>query len=184
MAEIQETQNPFKEEWEKKPMRKPRVGALIINVSIGQSGQPLERAKTIIRQLTNREPVETIAKQTWRDFGIRKHQPIGCKVTLRGKDAEELLNRLFEAVDREISASSFDQFGNFAFGIREHIDIPGMKYDPDLGIIGMDVIVQMIRPGYRLRYRKIGKQKIPKKHKLTREESIAYVREHFNVQIK
>ena len=183
MAEMEKPENPFKEEWEAHPMRKPRIGAVIINVSIGQSGEPLERAKTIIRQLTNREPVETIAKKTWSDFGIRKHQPIGCKVTIRGKDAEDLLERLFEAKDRRLAASSFDEFGNFAFGIREHIDIPGMKYDPNLGIIGMDVIVQMIRPGYRLRYRKVGKQKIPKKHKLTREESIAYIREKFDVEI-
>ena len=183
MSKTESKANPYSEIWEKHPMRKPRVGAVILNVSIGQSGDPLERVKKILRDLTGREPVETHAKKTWRDFGIRKNQPVGAKVTIRGKDAYELLKRLFDAKDYQIPAKSFDQNGNLAFGIREHIDIPGMKYDPFLGIIGMDVIVQMVRPGFRLRSRRIGRKSIPNRHKLSREESMHYIRETFNVEI-
>ena len=143
----------YKQKYLEQPMLRPKIAALIINVSLGVSGDPIERAKTIVRNLTNQEPVETIAKQTWRSWGIRKHQPVGIKVTLRGQPAYDLLLRLFHAKDYMIGKRAIDRFGNFGFGIREHIDIPGMSYDPNLGIIGMDVIVQMERVGYRVKKR-------------------------------
>jgi len=120
------------------PMLKPRIGKVVINASIGKSGEPLERAMKILEALTGQKPSVRQAKKTIRDFGIRKREPIACVVTLRGERAEEFLRRAFQAVDNRISSSSFDKHGNFSFGIKEHIDIPGIRYSPELGIIGME----------------------------------------------
>lgn len=171
----------YKQKYEKQPMLRPKIGAIILNVSLGVAGTPLERAKSIISTLTDQVPTETIAKQTWRSFGIRKDQPVGIKVTLRGQKAYELLLRLIHAKDYRIKARSIDRFGNFGFGISEHIDIPGMSYDPNLGIIGMDVIVQMERVGYRVKKRSYRRTSIGKKHYLSQVETKIFLKENYGV---
>ena len=138
----------------------------------------------ILEELTGQKPCFRRAKRTIRDFGIRRREPIACMVTLRGEKAEEVLDKLLEAVGRKIKASSFDEFGNFSFGIREHIEIPGTKYDPKLGIIGFDVCVTLERPGFRvLRRKRCRKLSIPRRHRLTREEAMVFMIHKFNVKI-
>jgi large subunit ribosomal protein L5 len=83
-----------------------------------------------------------------------------------------------------IDESKFDENGNFAFGIEEHTDFPGMEYDPDIGIYGMDVIVAVERPGYRIKHRRIQKQKVPSSQKLNKDDSIAYVSKNYGVEVK
>ncbi|MBS7648521.1 MAG: 50S ribosomal protein L5 [Candidatus Bathyarchaeia archaeon] len=173
----------FRAKWQENPMLKPRVEKVVVNCSVGKSGEPLEKAMKIIEQLTGQKPCFRRAKKTIRDFGIRRKEPMACVVTLRGERAVEFLKRALEAVDRRIPASSFDRFGNFSFGIREHIDIPGTKYSPDLGIIGMDICVSLGRAGYRVKYRRRAKSKIGSKHKLTAEEAMAFMREELGVEI-
>ena len=84
----------FTEEWEKHPMKKPYLKALIINSCVGESGPRFERAKAVLRQITNKEPVERPAKDSVRGFNIRKGEPIAAVVTLRGEEAKTLLKRL------------------------------------------------------------------------------------------
>jgi large subunit ribosomal protein L5 len=127
-------------------MKKIQISKVVVNISVGQSGQPLTNAMTILEQITGQQPCQRVAKQTIRQFGIRKDEPIACMVTLRGDKAEEFLTKAFRAIGNEVKARSFDDNGNFAFGIREHIDIPGTRYNPNLGIIGMDVVVNLERP--------------------------------------
>ena len=103
-------------------------------------------------------------------FGMAKGRPIGCKITLRGKDADDFLKRAFEAADNKISKKSFDKLGNLSFGVKEHIDVPGVNYDPDIGIFGMDVTVTLERPGYSVKRKKIS-HKVGKKHLITPEEA-------------
>ncbi|MFW9852533.1 MAG: 50S ribosomal protein L5 [Candidatus Thorarchaeota archaeon] len=174
----------FAEEWEKNPMRKPKLTALIINASVGESGPRYERAKEILRQITNREPVERVAKESVRGFGIRKGEPIAAVVTIRGEEAKVMLKRFLYAYDYIVKAESFDQQGNFAFGIREHVDIEEAPFDPVLGTIGFNVVVKLERPGYRLKYRQRKRKKISKKHLLTPSEAMEYVRTEFGVTIE
>lgn len=171
----------YKQKYLEQPMLRPKIAALIINVSLGVSGDPIVRAKSIVRTLTNQEPVETIAKQTWRSFGVRKHQPVGIKVTLRGQPAYDLLLRLIHAKDYKLNQRSIDRFGNFGFGIREHIDIPGMSYEPTLGIIGMDVIIQMERLGYRVKKRSYRRASIGKHHYVSPVETRIFLQENYGV---
>ncbi len=173
----------FTEEWEKHPMKKPRLKALIINTSVGESGPRFERAKEILRQITKREPVDRPAKESIRGFGIRKGEPIAAVVTLRGEEAPVLLRRLLYAYDYEVKSSSFDQQGNFAFGITEHVDIEDAPFDPMLGTIGFNVIVKIERPGYRVKYRQRKRQKLPKKHYVSPEEAMEFVATEFDMKI-
>jgi len=165
------------------PMLKPRIEKVVINCCVGKSGEPLEKAMKILQELTGQKPSIRRAKKTIKDFGIRRKEPIACVVTLRGERAREFLSRAFQAVDNRISKSSFDELGNFSFGIKEHIDIPGVKYDPELGIIGMDVSVVLERPGFRVKRRRRARSKVGTEHLLSPDEAISFVREEFNVEI-
>lgn len=173
----------FRANWEKNPMLKPRIEKVVVNCCVGRSGEPLEKAMKIIEELTGQKPCYRRAKKTIKDFGIRRKEPIACLVTLRGEKAIEFLKRALDAVGNKIPISSFDKFGNFSFGIEEHISIPGTKYSPELGIIGMDVCVSLMRSGYRVKYRRRARSKLGKAHRLTAEEAMAFMVSEFNVTL-
>ena len=165
------------------PMKKIQISKVVVNISVGQSGQPLTNAMTILEQITGQQPCQRVAKQTIRQFGIRKDEPIACMVTLRGDKAEEFLTKAFRAIGNEVKARSFDDNGNFAFGIREHIDIPGTRYNPNLGIIGMDVVVNLERPGYRVKMRKRARSNVGSLHRVSPDEGIEFIKEKFGVEV-
>jgi large subunit ribosomal protein L5 len=170
-------------QWEEQPMLKPRIEKVVVNLSVGKSGEPLEKASKVLKELTNQMPVKRKAKKTIRDFGVRQGEPIACVVTLRKQKAIDFLKKVLPVVDNKISRSSFDKQGNFAFGIKEHIEIAGVKYDPDVGIFGMDVCVSMSRPGYRVKNRRKGKAPLGSKHVLTPEEAVVFVKQTLGVEI-
>ncbi|NPA86838.1 MAG: 50S ribosomal protein L5 [Candidatus Diapherotrites archaeon] len=170
------------------PMRAIRVEKVTLNIGVGEPGERLEKAEEVIRRVLalagiEQKPVRTKAKVRVQRWGIRPGLPIGVKVTVRGKKAYELLKLLFKAVENKISSRSFDPLGNFSFGIREYIDIPGMKYDPAIGIYGMDVTVTLERPGYRVKRRKRKRSKVGKRHLITKDEAIDFVKETFGVEV-
>lgn len=165
-------------------MRELRVAKVTVNMGVGEGGEKLAKAEALLEQLTGQRPVKTYAKATNQSFGIRKGTPIACKVTLRGERAEKFLRKALEAVDRRVSRKSFDEWGNLSFGIKEHIDIPGVRYDPKVGIFGMDVCLTVERPGYRIKRRRVARRKIPRKHRVTPEESIRYMKERYDVKVE
>ena len=164
-------------------MLKPRIAKVVVNLNIGKSGEPLEKASKVLKELTSQTPVKRKAKKTIHDFGIRKGESMACLVTLRKEKAEEFLRKALQAVENKLSKYSFDRQGNFSFGIKEHIDIPGTKYVPELGIHGMDVSVALGRPGYRVKRRHRAKSKIGKDHLLTADEAILFIKDEFDVEI-
>ena len=174
---------PTSGELTENPMLKPRIEKVTVNMSVGQSGKPLEQAATILQQLTSQKPSRRQAKKTIREFGIRKGESIACLVTLRNKKAEKFLQKALQAVDNKLSKYCFDRQGNFSFGIKEHIDIPGTKYVPELGIHGMDVSVSLGRAGYRVKHRHRAKSRIGKDHLLTADEAILFIKDEFDVEI-
>jgi large subunit ribosomal protein L5 len=165
------------------PMRRVVLDKVTVNIGLGESGERLQRAYNLLQELTGSKPVYTLAKKTIREFGVRRGAPIGVKVTLRGKKAEEFLNRVLEAVGRRLKKESFDDYGNVAFGISEHVLIPGTKYDPEVGIFGMDVAITLRRPGYRVMLRKRKRSRIPRRHRVTKEEAMEFLKKNFNVTI-
>ena len=164
-------------------MRKVKLEKVVLNIGVGEGGEKLEKAGKILEQLTGRKPARTLAKRTVREWGIRPGEPIGCIATLRGEKAEEMLERLLKAVEKKLRAEAFDERGNFSFGIKEHIDIPGTGYDPSIGIFGMDVCVSVGRPGYRIKHRRRQPRKIPTSHLVTKKEAMDFMSERFGVQV-
>jgi large subunit ribosomal protein L5 len=169
--------------WQQNPMLKPKIEKVTVNMAVGKSGETLEKAMKVLEQLTGQRPCKRKAKKTIRDFGIRKGEPIACLVTLRKERAKEFLEKAFQAVDNKVSRDRFDNQGNFSFGIKEHIEMPGTKYIPELGIHGFDVCVTLCRPGYRVKKRRHAKSDIGSRHKLTPEEAMLFIKEEFGVEI-
>jgi len=164
-------------------MRTPRVDKLTVHIGVGESGDNLNKAEDILNTIAHQQGVRTMAKRTFLAFHIKKHEPIGCKVTLRGELAESFLRTSLGIIENQLKESQFDKTGNFSFGIEEHTDFPEMKYDPNIGIYGMDVTVSLVRPGYRVSRRRIQKQKVPNRHKLTKQDAIAYVKDAYGVEV-
>ncbi|MCK4424408.1 50S ribosomal protein L5, partial [Candidatus Bathyarchaeota archaeon] len=102
-------------------MLKPRIEKVVVNMSVGKSGEPLEKAARVLKDLTGQNPCKRKARKTVRDFGIRKGEPIACIVTLRKQRAVEFLKKALTVLDNKISKDCFDKQGNFSFGIKEHI---------------------------------------------------------------
>jgi len=164
-------------------MRRPGIEKVVVNISVGKSGEPLEKAARVLEELTGQTPCKRKARQTIRDFGIRKGEPIACIVTLRKQRAIGFLKKVLPVVDNKLSRKCFDKHGNFAFGIKEHIEIPGTRYLPEIGIFGMDICVSLNRPGYRVKKRRKERAKIGSKHILTPEEAMVFAEDFFGVEI-
>ena len=165
------------------PMRQVRLEKVVVHTCVGGDWDRLQKAVSLLEALTGSKPITRNARKTIKEFGISRGSPISCMVTLRGRKAEEFLRRALEAIGFKIKASSFDKFGNFAFGIKEHLDIPGTKYDPKIGIFGLDVIVALERPGYRVKRRKYRRSNIGKNALINKEEAIQFVKEKFGVEV-
>ncbi len=164
-------------------MRDIRLEKAVVNIGVGDAGERLLKAEKVLQMVTGKKPVRTIAKTTNRDLGIRKGMHIGCKVTLRGKEAEEFVKKAFWIRENRIADYSFDPEGNFSLGITDYTDFPGMKYDPEIGIFGMDVCASISRPGRRVQSRRMMRRRLPKHHRVSKKEGIAFVRTKFGVEV-
>ncbi|MHA1238733.1 MAG: 50S ribosomal protein L5 [Candidatus Odinarchaeia archaeon] len=171
------------EVWDKNPMRRPRLYAVTVNIGVGSGGEKLEKALQVLEDITGQKPTPVKAKKHIRDWNVRKGERIACKVTLRGEKAREFLEKALKVVGNKLKASSFDDYGNVSFGIEEHIEIPGVSYEPELGIFGMDICITLERPGFRVKRRRIAKRKIPKRHRVTKEEAMLFLKEEFGIEI-
>ena len=165
------------------PMRKIRIEKLTLNMGVGKNPQLLDKGMVLLKKLANAKPVKTYTQKRIAGWGLRPGLAIGCKVTLRGKNASELLTRLLQSKDNELTKKQFDDFGNIAFGIPEYINIPGIEYDPDIGIVGLEVCITLERPGFRIKKRKNEKRKVPKKHGIPKEDAVNFMKSEFKVNV-
>ena len=163
-------------------MREPRVEKVVVHMGVGEGGRELGHAEDIIEDITGQASVRTQAQATEPEFGIRQGDPIGTKVTLRGEDAESFLETALPLVD--LSANQFDETGNFSFGIPEHTDFPSQEYDPNIGIFGLDVTVNLVRPGYRVAKRDRASRSIPSRHRLTPADAIDHLEAAYGVEVQ
>ncbi|MXV62193.1 50S ribosomal protein L5 [Natronorubrum sp. JWXQ-INN-674] len=163
-------------------MREPRVEKVVVHMGVGRGGRELGKAEDIIEEVTEQQSVRTQAKRTEPDFGIRQGDPIGAKVTLRSEDAYDFLEKSLPLAD--IDPAQFDDTGNFSFGVEEHTEFPSQEYDPNVGIYGLDVTVNLVRPGYRVAKRDKANRSIPSSHRLTPEDAIAFIEANFDVSVE
>ena len=165
-------------------MQKIRIGKLTLNVGAGTDQKVLEKGMKLLKNLTGTNPVKTISSKRIPSWGVRPGLPLGCKLTLRGQNAETLLKRLLKAKDNKLKKSCFDDNGNVSFGIHEYIDIPDLNYDSDIGIMGFQVCISLSKPGFRVKYRKKLRRKSGKNHKINQEDSIKFFKEQYNVVVE
>ena len=166
------------------PMRKIRVGKVVVNIGLGKSGEAIERGKKVLEQVTGQTPTQTRAKRAVRDFGIHKGEPIGVVVTVRGDATTALIQKLLTAKENKLPESSFDSRGSVSFGIKEHIEIPGIRYDPAIGILGMNVSILLERPGFSVARRNRRTSRVGKAHLVSKEEAVRYFRDNFGVTVQ
>jgi large subunit ribosomal protein L5 len=160
-----------------------RIEKVVVNISVGEAGEKLSKAETVLKMLTDQKPIQMRAKTTIKDWGIRTGLPIAVKVTLRGEKADNFLKRAFWTKNNMISAYSFDDEGNFSLGIGDYTDFENMKYDPEIGSFGMDISVLLRRKGARIERRRLKRQKVPKRHRVDREEGMEFIKQRFNLEV-
>ncbi len=165
------------------PMTAPRIAKVTVNIGVGEGGERLEKAEKVVSKLTGLKPMRTFGKVNNRDLGVRPGMPIGCKVTLRGEGAEDFVRRALYTRNNRIFGWSFDNQGNLQFGVADHTTFEGERYDPDIGVFGMDVALTLEKPGHRIKHRRLLARKVPMRHRVTREEAVAFLTEKFNLEV-
>lgn len=166
------------------PMKEIRITKVVLSMGMGRNLQNLDKAEILARRLTGMTPVKTVSTRKAKTFKVSRGRAIGIKVTLRGKNKLDFLKRMLLAKERTLKKSNFDDEGNFSFGVKEYLDIPGEKYDPKIGVIGFNVNTTLERPGYRIKLRKIQKRKIPRNHRITKEESMEFAKNLLGIKIQ
>lgn len=164
-------------------MQNIRIEKLTLNIGCGKDQAKLDKAVKLLKHITGVEPVKTHTKKRIPEWGLRPGLAVGCKITLRKKEAKELLIRLLKAKDDILKESCFNDSGNVSFGLEEYIDISDVKYDPEIGILGLEVCLTLERPGFRIKRRKRAKKKIHRKHSVTKENAIDFMQKEFNVKV-
>ncbi len=164
-------------------MRNIRIEKMTINIGAGEAGPKLEKSQKLIETLFEHKAVKTKTKKRIPSWGVRPGLTIGVKTTLRGKNADKYLKRLLKAVGNKLKESNFDNNGNVNFSIKEYIDIPDVKYMPDVGIIGFNVCITLERPGYRVKKRARKKSRIGRNHLITKKEAIDFMKKEYGVEI-
>jgi large subunit ribosomal protein L11e len=149
------------------------------DICVGESGDRLTRASKVLEQLTGQTPVTSKARYTVRTFGIRRNEKIAVHVTIRGPKAEEIIESGIKVKEYELRRKNFSETGNFGFGIQEHIDL-GARYDPGIGIFGMDFYVVMGRPGARVARRKERRARIGCQHRVKRDDTMSWFKQRFD----
>ena len=164
-------------------MRKISIDKVTLNIGAGAEASNVDKAVALLEKISGKKVVKTKAQKRIAAWKLRPGLPIGAKVTLRGAKAIEILKNLLQAINNEIPENNFIENG-FSFGIKEYIDISGIKYDPKIGIIGFQVVVTLTRPGYRVKNRKIKKSRISPQHKITPEAAIKFAQENLGIKLK
>lgn len=165
-------------------MKEIRIEKITLNIGAGKDVKKLEKGIKLLKNITGIDPIKTETNKRIPGWGLRPGLPIGCKITLRREQAKDTLKRLLEAKNFVLKESQFDMNGNIAFGVPEYIDIKDAKYDPEIGIMGLEVCVTLERPGFRIKKRKNLKSRIGKNHRIRQEEAIEFMKKEFNIKME
>lgn len=161
----------------------PRIEKLTLNIGAGKDQAKLEKGVQLLKHITGIDPIKTVTSKRIPNWGLRPGLPIGCKLTLRKQFAKELIKRFLEAKKKTLLMSQFDNFGNISFGIEEYIDIPGVAYKPEIGVLGLQVCITLEKPGHRIKRRTFLKKAIGKNHIVTKQNAIDFMKKEFGINV-
>ncbi len=164
-------------------MQSVKIAKITLNIGFGKSEDMLKKALKLLGKISPVKPIKTVTQKRIPGWNLRPGLAIGAKATIR-KDTVEILKRLLAAKNNILLERNFDAQGNFSFGIPEYIDIPGLEYDPELKIMGLEVAVTLQRPGFRLKMRKVNPRKIGKSHLITKEDAKEFATKELGVTIE
>lgn len=164
------------------PMQEIKIEKVTVNIGCGDDKVKIDKAKKLLEILTEKKPVITKSKKR-STFGVTKGKPLGVMVTLRNEEAAEFLKKALAGVENQLHKKKFDSSGNFSFGVREYIDMPGVKYSHDVGMMGFEVAVTLKRAGFRIKSRRIQQKQIPAKHRINKEESAEWLKKTVGVEL-
>lgn len=169
-----------KTETKENPMRKIFIEKIIL--SCGGVDKELEKAKLLLKFLSEIEPQVIVSAKRIPNFNVRPGLEVGTMVTLRGEKATQLLKRLLGAIDNTLKKKQIAE-NHFSFGIKEYIEIPETTYQREIGIRGLSVTVDFARAGLRIKRKKIKQGKIPKKQNVSKEEIIEFMQQNYNTEV-
>ncbi len=162
-------------------MREIEIEKVVVNC--GGVDDKLDRSVKLLEIITKRKIQIVKSSKRIPDFGISPGKKSGCKVTIRDKiSINSLLKRFFAALDNSVSKKQVME-NHASFGIKEYIEVPGMEYSREIGILGFEFDISFARKGKRVKIRKIKRGKYPKKQAVTKEEIISYLEKNFNLEI-
>jgi large subunit ribosomal protein L5 len=159
-------------------MREIKIEKVVLNM--GGTGENLEKGFKLLKFLTGRTPAKMKAKKRIPTLNVRPGLEVGAVVTIR-KGAKEFLKKMLIAEDNEIKKKQVAD-NHFSFGVKEYIEIPGVEYQREIGIMGFDVTIVFKRTGRRVRLKKVKRGKIPSKQIITKEEIIKFMEENFETK--
>jgi len=161
-------------------MRDIKVEKIVL--SVGGTADYLEKGVKLLTLLTKRKPAKMQSKRRIPSLGVRPKLEVGAVVTIR-KNPEELLKNLLATIDNVLKKKQISE-NNFSFGIKEYIEIPGVEYQRDIGIMGFDVTVVFKRTGRRIKLKKIKGGRIPKRQRISKEEIIKFMGDKFETEFE
>ena len=164
-------------------MKEVTLDKLTVNICVGNDKQGMVKAEKLLKKVTGKTPVKSTAKKRLATWQIRPGLPIGYKVTLRGEDAKKFLQWVLDSKGKKFKASSIDKNANFSLGVHEYLDLNGLKYDAEIGIMGFELMATFVRPGFRVKIRNLKPAKIPQRHRVTKNEVIDFMKENFKVSV-
>jgi large subunit ribosomal protein L5 len=160
-------------------MRKVKLDRVVLN--IGGTEDKLDRGFILLEKISGKKPVKVKALKRIPTWGVRPGLEVGTKITLRGKDAEEILKKLLPAINNTLNEKQI-QPNFFSFGIHEYIEIPGVEYIREVGIMGFEVTAVFTRAGKAVEKKKVKRGKA-KRLTITKEEIEKFMDEKFKTKI-
>jgi len=161
-------------------MREVKVEKVVL--SIGGTAEQLEKGVKLLKLITGKTPAKMKSHKRIPAFGVRPNLEVGTVVTIR-KEPIEMLKRMLTAIENKLRTKQIST-NNFSFGIKEYIEIPGIEYQRDIGMMGLDVTVVFKRAGRRVGQKKTKKGKVPARQKISREEIIKFMKDNFQTEFR
>lgn len=134
----------------KNDMMIPKLDKIVLNMGVGETVNDTKKIRSAVADMSaiaGQQAVITKAKKSIAGFRVREDMPLGCKVTLRGDQMYDFLDRLVTVAMprirdfRGVSGKSFDGHGNYAMGLKEHIVFPEIDFDKVDEMWGMDIAI-------------------------------------------